>query len=178
MAEMRSSEPTSGPGILTDQSPHLGQALGKGPLGHGAEAAPTASAAIGSMGSTKPTTATPKSQSTKPPRRRRQPVRTEADIARDGLIDQIMKESQVPVYDQTATPPNPSTPGVGGELDNDAAAAAAFRAEFLAAAEQRNLQRRPPAPPPAGTTHGPKLGGSRAQRERMKATEEAKGKGK
>lgn len=64
-------------------------------------------------------------------------------------------------------------------LDPDAAAAAAFKAEFLAQAEARNLSRRQPAVnsgAPATASSGPKLGGSRAMRERMKAAEEAKGK--
>ena len=88
------------------------------------------------------------------------------------MIDQIMKEGQVPIYDRPTAASGQADDG----LDRDAAAAAAFRAEFLAAAEERNLQRRPPAPPAAGASLGPKLGGSRAQRERMKASEEAKGK--
>lgn len=108
----------------------------------------------------------------KPRRRRHPPSRSEADIARDSMIDQIMKEGQVPIYDQ----PDSQIASSAGE-DRDAAAAAAFRAEFLAAAEERNLHRRPPAPPAAGASLGPKLGGSRQQRERMKAAEEAKGKG-
>ena len=67
----------------------------------------------------------------------------------------------------------------------DAAAAAAFKADFLAQAEARNLSRRKPkATTTAGTSgaatattsSGPKLGGSRAARVRMRAAEEAKGK--
>ena len=59
----------------------------------------------------------------------------------------------------------------------NAAAAAAFKADFLAQAEARNLSRRQPAANTSATAavpSGPKLGGSRAQRERMKAAEEAK----
>lgn len=109
----------------------------------------------------------------KPRRRRHPPSRSEADIARDSMIDQIMKEGQVPIYDR----PDSSQAASSAGEDRDAAAAAAFRAEFLAAAEERNLHRRPPVPPAAGASLGPKLGGSRQQRERMKAAEEAKGKG-
>lgn len=69
------------------------------------------------------------------------------------------------------------------ELDLDAQAADAFKADFLAQAEARNLSRRQPAvnasagSAAAGAVpSGPKLGGSRAARERMRAVEEAKGK--
>jgi hypothetical protein len=80
--------------------------------------------------------------------------------------------------------PNPSTSTKGSNnnntaLDPDAAAAEAFKAEFLAQAEARNLSRRQPAAN-AGSkgevASGPKLGGSRAARERMRVAEEAKGK--
>ena len=62
---------------------------------------------------------------------------------------------------------------------NDAAAAEAFKADFLAQAEARNLSRRQPAATAstaAAASSGPKLGGSRAARERMRVAEEAKGK--
>jgi hypothetical protein len=75
--------------------------------------------------------------------------------------------------------PNPSN----SHFDPDAAAAEAFKMEFLAQAEARNLSRRQPAvnassgSAAAGAVpSGPKLGGSRAARERMRAVEEAKGK--
>lgn len=109
-------------------------------------------------------------------RQRQPPARSEADVARDSMIDQIMREGQVPIYDRPDPTSVQAVQSTGAGLDRDAAAAAAFRAEFLAAAEERNLQRRPPAPPTVGGSLGPKLGGSRAQRERMKALEEAKGK--
>jgi len=116
-------------------------------------------------------------RNTKPRRRRHPPARSEADIARDTMIEQIMKESQVPLYDRPYTQLQSAHAISDDQADRDDAAAAAFRAEFLAAAEERNLSRRAPAPPTVGASHGPKLGGSRAQRERMKAAEEAaKGK--
>lgn len=97
--------------------------------------------------------------------------------ARASLIDEIMRESNhTPHYTAPSSNPNSSDQTA---LDPDAAAAAAFKAEFLAQAEARNLSRRQPAVnsgAPAAASSGPKLGGSRAMRERMKAAEEAKGK--
>jgi len=128
--------------------------------------------------------------------KRRQPRRPRAPspstLARASLIDQIMRESNhTPHY----TPPtaasssiNPTSTTTQEELDPDAAAAAAFKADFLAQAEARNLSRRKPkaaaattsgaAAGAASTSSGPKLGGSRAARVRMRAAEEAKGKKK
>lgn len=97
--------------------------------------------------------------------------------ARASLIDQIMRESNhTPHYTSANPASNTSTTS---DHDPDAAAAAAFKADFLAQAEARNLSRRQPAAnasAAAAVPSGPKLGGSRAQRERMKAAEEAKAK--
>lgn len=107
----------------------------------------------------------------KKPRRQRY-VRDADDIARDAMVDEIMKESQVPLYDQ-------ADQKAGPVIDNDEAAEEAFKAQFLIDLEQRK-RRKPPAPPAnAGKAGqqvptGPKLGGSRSQREKMRALEEAK----
>jgi hypothetical protein len=102
--------------------------------------------------------------------------------ARASLIDQIMRESNhTPHYTSPSnSAPRPSS---STHFDPDAAAAEAFKTEFLAQAEARNLSRRQPAvnassgSAAAGAVpSGPKLGGSRAARERMRAVEEAKGK--
>ncbi|GAB7324534.1 hypothetical protein MBLNU13_g08440t1 [Cladosporium sp. NU13] len=120
-----------------------------------------------------------------PPSRRknrnpRQP--SPSTTARATLIDQILRESNhTPHY----TPSTASSNSKGGTnnttLDPDAAAAEAFKADFLAQAEARNLSRRQPAANASAgaagaASSGPKLGGSRAARERMRAVEEAKGK--
>ncbi|KAK4497934.1 hypothetical protein PRZ48_010590 [Zasmidium cellare] len=106
-------------------------------------------------------------------RPRRQPhVRDASDVARDAMVDAIMRESQVPLYDQSAPPTTSNADS--SAIDRDEAAAEAFKAEFLADLEQRK-RRKPPAPPAAGqVASGPKLGGSRSQREKMRALEEAK----
>jgi hypothetical protein len=127
------------------------------------------SAVTGSQSIARPTTTT-KSTSTRP--RRRQPrARPEADIARDSMIDQIMREAESNHYDQAMIQQNQKQTNAApdGDVDNDAAAAAAFKADFLAAAQDRNYHRRAPVNP----TQGPKLGGSRSARERMKAMEDA-----
>ena len=119
---------------------------------------------------------------TKPRRTRHQRPPSPSTLARSSLIDQILLESNhTPHY----TPPNPAVATNNIDHDPEAAAAAAFKADFLAQAEARNLSRRNPAvnasasagSAAAGTVaSGPKLGGSRAARERMRAAEEAKGK--
>jgi hypothetical protein len=122
------------------------------------------------------------------PRARRAP--SPSTIARASLIDEIMRESNhTPHYTPptTATTKTKTTTPTKEELDPDAAAAAAFKADFLAQAEARNLSRRKPKAPAATTsggaaagaaaaTSGPKLGGSRAARMRMREAEEAKAK--
>ena len=108
----------------------------------------------------------------RPTKRRARPSRPETDVARDSMIDQIMGENQVPHYDQIASQAHDDNEGE----DNDAAAEEAFKAQMLADLE-RNAKRRPPRITQATTSTGPKLGGSRAQREKMRALEEAKGSG-
>jgi hypothetical protein len=91
------------------------------------------------------------------------------------MIDQIMHETQVPLYAQPAS----RTAAVDGdEGDNDAAAAEAFKAQLIAEIQMQKPRRGPKAASKdAKTSTGPKLGGSRAQREKMKALEEAKSGG-
>nr|POE74346.1 vacuolar import and degradation protein 27 [Quercus suber] len=119
---------------------------------------------------------------TRPPtsskRRRRFPARGEQDVARDALVDQIMRESQVSMYDRSAQTQQLKNSNHNAEtsMDNDTAAAEAFKAQYYAHQEAHHRRRAPP--PPAGkgavaTSSGPKLGGSRSQREKMKALEAA-----
>lgn len=106
-----------------------------------------------------------------------------------------MKEGMTSIYSSTTDPsissahkPDPSNPSVSS-IDNDAALAEAFKAEFLAEMEERSLRRRP-APAAPGTNAGgsgsgaggagagdgmtgPKLGGSRSMREKMRAAMQA-----
>lgn len=106
--------------------------------------------------------------------RRKKYERGDADIARDAYIDEFMQEAQVPMYDQ---PSSKGAANVDTGGDNDAATAEAFKAQLLQ--DMQNRRRRPPKAASAqavNTMSGPKLGGSRQQRERMRAMQEAEGK--
>ena len=128
---------------------------------------------------------------TNPKRRqsRRPRAPSPSTLARASLIDQIMGESKhTPHYTSptAAATHNSTSTSTQDGVDPDAAAAAAFKADFLAQAEARNLSRRKPKVPAATTSgaaaagaapsSGPKLGGSRAARMRMREAEEAKAK--
>ncbi|KAK4556070.1 hypothetical protein LTR86_006766 [Recurvomyces mirabilis] len=115
-------------------------------------------------------------------RKPRQPrPRDPNDIARASLIDDIMKESSSSHYDRAAPQSNASQP----KADNEDTAAEAFKAQYLQDLAERH-RRKPAAPPPFSklaqakandrAAHGPKLGGSRSQRERMKAAQAEAGK--
>lgn len=100
---------------------------------------------------------------------KRQPVGpSDTDIARDGIVDQIMRDGAVPIYDNLNAHAVPDDPA--SDHDRDAAAITAFKVEFLASMEDQKYARKPANAAPA--TNGPKLGGSRMARERMKALEE------
>ena len=107
----------------------------------------------------------------KRPGRGKKHVRGEADVARDAYIDQFMQEAQVPIYDRSA-----ASSGAGAG-DNDSATAEAFKAQLLQDMELN--RRRPPkaaSAQAANVMSGPKLGGSRQQREKMRAIQEAEAK--
>ena len=122
--------------------------------------------------------------------RRQAPPRDPNDLARASLVESILAESStLPLYDRSASgTPLPATRGMDEEndVDKEEAAAAAFKAQFLMDVEEQN-RRKPPNPAPFSkvaqakgvdrTAHGPKLGGSRQQRERMKAAQAAEAGG-
>lgn len=110
--------------------------------------------------------------SPKATKRRKYPsARTETDVARDSMIEQIMGPTHVPHYQAAAEQVRRTEEQEG--VDRDAAAEDAFKAQLLADLDSH--RRRPHAPKnPAAAASGPKLGGSRAQREKMRALEEAK----
>ncbi|KAK0363985.1 hypothetical protein LTR02_003753 [Friedmanniomyces endolithicus] len=125
----------------------------------------------------------------RPRTQRRQPrLRDPDDLTRESLVESIMRESgtaAAPLYDRPDV-----TATTRDTADTDDAAAEAFKTQFLQDMAAQN-RRRPPNPVPFSkvalakgadrTAHGPKLGGSRMQRERMKAAQaaaEAAGKGK
>ncbi|KAI9673953.1 MAG: hypothetical protein M1817_002159 [Caeruleum heppii] len=134
----------------------------------------------------------------KPLRERRgRKRRTSDDIRRDKLVEEVLRESKLDVYDphhplQNAySPHHPSNhPDDEGEDDDGTTAddriAEQFRREFLDAVSSR--QRRKPGPPPSSggsgpgakkgeeKPKGPKLGGSRSARAAMREILEKGGK--
>jgi hypothetical protein len=143
--------------------------------------------------------AIPKSTSGRQRRKRRLPQAPDPTVAeRATMVDQIMQESFVPRYSKKSTnmirgQPSTSTttdtgggPSANGEnpsgepMDADSAVAEAFKAEFLRGLKERNSRRRERQILNATSTRAapqkdgimPKLGGSRAQRGKMRAAQE------
>ena len=113
----------------------------------------------------------------KPFRRKR---RTSTDIKRDKLVEEVMRESRLEIYDDDDV-----TEGDGGDGEADDRIAENFRREFLDAVSSR--RQRAPAAAPAKVNgkvvvtepRGPKLGGSRSARAKIRERElEEAGKGK
>ncbi|KAI1659890.1 hepatocellular carcinoma-associated antigen 59-domain-containing protein [Daldinia decipiens] len=125
--------------------------------------------------------------------------RNSDDIKRDQLVEEILRESRLDVY-EAPTPP-PAAPGSGAEDDGaaDDRIAEEFRREFMDAMAQRQQKRKKPTNAPSGSgsggpgggkggaaadedvLKGPKLGGSRNVRAAMRnllleKAKEAKGK--
>ncbi|KAI1873187.1 uncharacterized protein JN550_003440 [Neoarthrinium moseri] len=98
--------------------------------------------------------------------------RTSDAVKRDQLVEEILRENRLDVY-ETPTPPPASA---AGEADDDGAAddriAEEFRREFMDAMAQRQQKKKPA--PAAGAKKdeevlkGPKLGGSRNARAAMR----------
>ncbi|KAI0553563.1 P-loop containing nucleoside triphosphate hydrolase protein [Xylaria curta] len=100
--------------------------------------------------------------------------RNSDDIKRDQLVEEILRENRLDVY-ETPTPP----PGANAGEEEDGAAddriAEEFRREFLDAMAERQRRRKPVGPPskPGAKKEeevlkGPKLGGSRNTRAAMR----------
>ena len=120
------------------------------------------------------------------PRKRR----NSADMARDKVVEELLRETRLDIYDE---PGAGGKSGAAGDEEKEAAddrIAEEFRRDFLDAINQR--RKRSTKPPAAGASRvggkaveekprGPKLGGSRsaraAMREREEAAAKASGKG-
>ncbi|RYP92484.1 hypothetical protein DL770_001350 [Monosporascus sp. CRB-9-2] len=110
-------------------------------------------------------------------------------VKRDQIVEEILRENRLDVYDTPTPPPGTtatSTPaaGAGAEASEEGAAddriAEEFRREFMEAMAQRQQQRRKKQQPPASSAakpgakkdedvlRGPKLGGSRNARAAMR----------
>lgn len=95
------------------------------------------------------------------------------DIKRDQLVEELMRENKLDVYDVPAQPETTGQPGLDEAADEKIAAD--FRREFMdAMTERRNQRRKAPAQPPKPGAkqeeilRGPKLGGSRNARAAMR----------
>ncbi|KAF2965246.1 hypothetical protein GQX73_g8340 [Xylaria multiplex] len=100
--------------------------------------------------------------------------RNSDDIKRDQLVEEILRENRLDVY-ETATPPPGTNTGAeeGGAADDRIAEE--FRREFLDAMAERQRRKKPAGPPskPGAKKEeevlkGPKLGGSRNTRAAMR----------
>ncbi|KAI1114336.1 hypothetical protein F5Y14DRAFT_414672 [Nemania sp. NC0429] len=100
--------------------------------------------------------------------------RNSDDIKRDQLVEEILRENKLDVYETPAAPAGATTSN-----DDEGAAddriAEQFRREFLDAMAERHRRRRPAAPPSKpgakkdeDVLKGPKLGGSRNTRAAMR----------
>ncbi|RYP39485.1 hypothetical protein DL767_002219 [Monosporascus sp. MG133] len=109
-------------------------------------------------------------------------------VKRDQIVEEILRENRLDVYDTPTPPPGTttatSTPAAGADASEEGAAderiAEEFRREFMEAMAQRQQQRRKKQQPPASSTakpgakkdedvlRGPKLGGSRNARAAMR----------
>ncbi|KAF2007772.1 hypothetical protein P154DRAFT_528451 [Amniculicola lignicola CBS 123094] len=130
--------------------------------------------------------------------RRGEKVKTAEDIARDKMVEQVLREAKraslfpidppyitliltlpVEFFEEAPAPPPTMHENSGDNDTNDATMAEAFRREYLESQESRN--QRKPAPPPGvkgvkEQPKGPKLGGSRSARAAMRLQEEAAAK--
>lgn len=100
--------------------------------------------------------------------------RNSEDIKRDRLVEEVLRESRLELYDEPE-----ATVDVDGDQAADDLIAERFRREFIDAIESRNIRRTAPAPPGVAKgakgedkPKGPKLGGSRSARAAMRALEE------
>ncbi|KAH0372410.1 hypothetical protein KCU65_g1094, partial [Aureobasidium melanogenum] len=126
------------------------------------------------------TTSSTPSRPQKPPRKPHwRNRRNSADLARDAMVDQILRASQLNIYETSASTTQPK-PSSDSTQDADERMAEEFKRNFYAAAEERAVRRTFAPPPPTyganklESLKGPKLGGSRSQRAAMHAAEKAK----
>ncbi|KAI8957697.1 hepatocellular carcinoma-associated antigen 59-domain-containing protein [Daldinia sp. FL1419] len=124
--------------------------------------------------------------------------RNSDDIKRDQLVEEILRESRLDVYEAPTAPPT-TDPDAPDDRAADDRIAEEFRREFMDAMAERQQKRKKPANAPAGSgaggagkggaaadedvLKGPKLGGSRNVRAAMRnllleKAKEAKGKGR
>jgi hypothetical protein len=110
------------------------------------------------------------------PWRGRRNRRTSEDMKRDRLVEEVLKESKMEIYDLPSAEASGSA-AAGDDQAADDRLVEQFKQEYLDAQLARNNRKAPAAPaakPGEEKLKGPKLGGSRAARAAMhKALEEA-----
>ncbi|KAL2809294.1 hepatocellular carcinoma-associated antigen 59-domain-containing protein [Aspergillus granulosus] len=103
---------------------------------------------------------------TKPSRYRKR--RTSEDIARDRLVEEVLRESKLDVYDE----PEEEDAAADDQAADDRVAEQ-FRREFMDAMQaRRRVPRTKPATKQTEAPKGPKLGGSRSARAAMREMQE------
>ncbi|KAJ5605862.1 Hepatocellular carcinoma-associated antigen 59 [Penicillium lagena] len=88
--------------------------------------------------------------------------RTSADIERDRLVEEVLRESKLDVYDE------PEEEGLGDDQAADDRIAEQFRRDFLDAIQSRRRVRTTKPTSATEAPKGPKLGGSRSARAAMR----------
>lgn len=113
-----------------------------------------------------------------PPRKPRK-GRASEDIARDKLVEDILNESGLDVYQQQHSKQGERSIADNGDGDADSRLASQFQQEYLDAMQSRQQAQKKSMPGAEPGQKGPKLGGSRQQRAAMREREmkEEKGKG-
>lgn len=102
------------------------------------------------------------------PSRKPRKGRTSEDIARDKLVEDIMNESGLHVYQRDE---NPRGEHIKDSGDADARLASQFQQEYIDAMQSRQAQQKKAIPGADPGQKGPKLGGSRQQRAAMRERE-------
>jgi len=107
------------------------------------------------------------------PRPRKQ--RPSEDIARDALVEQVLHEHGLGVYDAPAEGSSQSAQQ-GGDADTDERFAEQFRKDFMDALAERQQKQKAPsqskAPGAGDVQKGPRLGGGRSARAKMAAAQQ------
>ncbi|KAE8416850.1 hepatocellular carcinoma-associated antigen 59-domain-containing protein [Aspergillus pseudocaelatus] len=105
---------------------------------------------------------------------RRQKRRTSEDVERDRLVEEVLRESKLDVYEE----PEYETAAAGDDQAADDRVAEQFRRDFLDAIQSRRRVTRVKNPKTAKTeaSRGPKLGGSRSARAAMREMQEKQGR--
>ncbi|KAF1916247.1 hypothetical protein BDU57DRAFT_556504 [Ampelomyces quisqualis] len=105
---------------------------------------------------------------------RRTPKRRNSeDVRRDQMVEAILSESKLDYFDAQA----PANSHADGAVNNDEAILAQFQADYYESVEEARKQQRKAAPAPLAKgakepPKGPKLGGSKSVRAKMRLAEE------